>query len=108
LDSRLQLYIEGPIEVSNDDTILQILITLDYAMELYTLGHIDYPRAHTSHYLCLCLVKYPKLLLCSHLSLSSYYITLINTSVFIILLAHSLLLHYITITNHLDSLDLGL
>jgi hypothetical protein len=39
LDSRLQLYIEGPIEVSNDDTILQILITLDYAMELYTLTH---------------------------------------------------------------------
>jgi len=37
LDSRLQLYIEEPIEVFNYDTILQILITLDYAMELYTL-----------------------------------------------------------------------
>jgi len=34
LDSRLQLYIEEPIEVSNYDTTLQILITLDYAMEL--------------------------------------------------------------------------
>jgi hypothetical protein len=79
LDSRLQLYIEGPIEVSNDDTILQILITLDYAMELDTLWHIDYPRAHTSYYPCLCLVKYHKLLLGYHLGFGSYYITFINT-----------------------------
>jgi hypothetical protein len=33
LDSRLQLYIEEPIEVSNYDTTLQILILLDNAME---------------------------------------------------------------------------
>jgi hypothetical protein len=50
-------------------------------MELYTLWHINYPRAHTSHYLCLCLFKYPKLLLSYHLGFSSYYITFINTKV---------------------------
>jgi len=37
LDSRLELYIGEPIEVSNYDTILQILITLDYAIESHTL-----------------------------------------------------------------------
>jgi hypothetical protein len=37
LDSRLELYIEEPIEVSNYDTILQILMTSDYAIKLYTL-----------------------------------------------------------------------
>jgi hypothetical protein len=37
LDSRLKLYIGEPIEVSNYDTILQTLVTLDYAIELYTL-----------------------------------------------------------------------
>jgi hypothetical protein len=37
LDPRLELYIGEPIEVSNSDTILQTLITLDYAIELYTL-----------------------------------------------------------------------
>jgi hypothetical protein len=37
LDPRLKLYIGEPIEVSNSDTILQTLVTLDYAIELYTL-----------------------------------------------------------------------
>jgi Uri superfamily endonuclease len=50
-------------------------------MELYTLWHIDYLRAHTSHYSCLCLVKYPKLLLGYHLGFGSYYITFINKNV---------------------------
>jgi hypothetical protein len=37
LDPRLKLYIGEPIEVSNSDTILQTLVTLDYAIEFYTL-----------------------------------------------------------------------
>jgi hypothetical protein len=32
LDSRLELYIREPIEVSNPDTILQTLVSLGYAM----------------------------------------------------------------------------
>jgi hypothetical protein len=78
LGSWLELYIGEHIEVSNQDTILQTLVSLDYAIELYTLWHIDYPRAHTSHYPCLSLVKYPKLLLDCLLVLGSYYILLIN------------------------------
>jgi hypothetical protein len=34
---QLELYIGQPIGVSNRDTILQILISLGYAIELYTL-----------------------------------------------------------------------
>jgi hypothetical protein len=60
-------YIGESIEVSNPDTILQILMTSDYAIKLYTLWRIYYPRAHTSHHPCLCLVKYHKLLLGYHL-----------------------------------------
>jgi hypothetical protein len=63
LDSRLELYIGEPVEVSNYDTLLQILITLDYAMELYTLWRINYPHAHTSHHSLLMLFRYLKLLL---------------------------------------------
>jgi len=37
LDSSLELYTGEPIEVSNLDTILQTLVSLDYAIELYTL-----------------------------------------------------------------------
>jgi len=48
-------------------------------MELYTPWHINYPRAHTSHSPCLCLVKYPKLLLGYHTGFGSYYITFIDT-----------------------------
>jgi len=78
LDSRLQLYIEEPIEVSNYDTTLQILIPLDNAMELYSLWLIDYPRAHTSHYSLLRLTRYIKLLLGLPLVLGSYCILYIN------------------------------
>jgi hypothetical protein len=63
LDSRLELYIGEPVEVSNYDTMLQTLVTLDYAIELYTLWHIDYSHAHTSHHSLLKLARYPKLLL---------------------------------------------
>jgi hypothetical protein len=37
LDSQLELYIEEPIEVSNYNMTMQVLIMLDYAIELYTL-----------------------------------------------------------------------
>jgi hypothetical protein len=67
LDPRLKLYIGEPIEVSNSNTILQTLVTLDYAIELYTLWHIYYSRAHTSRNPLLGLVRYPKLLLGYHL-----------------------------------------
>jgi hypothetical protein len=75
LDAWLELYIGEPIEVSNPDTILQTLVSLDYAIELYTLWHIDYLCAHMSHYPYLSLAKYPKLLLNYHLGLGlgSYY-----------------------------------
>jgi len=74
LDSRLELYIGEPIEVSNYDTILQTLMTSDYAIKLYTLGHNYSPRAHTSHYSLLKLARYLKLLLNWHLGLGSYFI----------------------------------
>jgi hypothetical protein len=47
-------------------------MTLDYAIELYTLCHKYYQRAHTSHYSLLKPVKYHKLLLGYHLGLGSY------------------------------------
>jgi hypothetical protein len=77
LNSRLELYIGEPVEVSNYDMILQILITLDYAMELYTLWYKSYPLAHPPCYSCLSLVKYPKLLLGYHLDLGPYSISFI-------------------------------
>jgi hypothetical protein len=63
LDSQLELYIEEPIEVSNYNMTMQVLIMLDYAIELYTLWHINYPRAHTSRNPFLKLARYLKLFL---------------------------------------------
>jgi len=37
LDSWLELYIGEPTEVSNPDIILQTLVPLNYAIELYIL-----------------------------------------------------------------------
>jgi hypothetical protein len=77
LDSRLELYIGEPIEVSNYNMILQTLISLDYTIELYILWHLNYLRAHLLRYPYLSLVKYPKLLLGYHLGLGLYFISLI-------------------------------
>jgi hypothetical protein len=63
LDSRLKLYIGEPIEVSNYDTILQTLVTLDYAIELYTLWHESYSLAHMSRHSLLKIANHLKLLL---------------------------------------------
>jgi hypothetical protein len=58
LDPWLKLYIGELIEVSNSDTILQTLVILDYAIELYTLWHVYYLRAHMSRNPLLRLVRY--------------------------------------------------
>jgi hypothetical protein len=100
LDSWLELYIGEPIEVSNPDTILQTLVSLDYAIEPYTLWHIYFPRAHTLHYSCLSLVKYSKLLLDYHLGLGSYHVRFIIARMYLLFsLVYSLLLYYHYITN---------
>jgi hypothetical protein len=103
-DSRLELYIGEPIEVSNYDTILQILMTSDYAIKLYTLGHNYSPRVHTSHYPCPSLVKYPKLLLGYHLDLCRILFRLLSLRCVYYLFAYSLLLHHIIIDNPFNGL----
>jgi hypothetical protein len=73
-------------------------------MRLYTLWHIDFLRAHKSHYQCLSLVKYPKLLLGYHLGLSPYFICLLSLRCVYYLFVYSLLLHYIIIDNPFNGL----
>jgi hypothetical protein len=80
LDSRLELNIGEPIEVSNYNTILQILMMSAYAIKLYTLslGHNYFSHTHTSHSLLLKLVRYLKLLLGLPLVIGLYLIMFID------------------------------
>jgi len=73
---QLELYIGEPIEVSNYNTILQTLVTLDYAIEP-KLYDTNYPLAHTSRHSLLKLARHLKLLLNLPLVFGSYCILFI-------------------------------